>query len=242
MTSTTIFDHLLAGFIGLLLPAIRAMQLRRSISQPEEVKLEPSQKIAIYWGNSALLAVLGGSGLLAWWYAGRTWQDLGLTARPERLGWGMLLALVLLLFYAVDTCRQLSPDRLPETKARWRRDTPFMPEDSREIRHSLVLVATAAVIEEILYRGFLITYVAHFIGTSPICIAVAVALSALIFGVCHSYQGWHAVFKIVVLASVFGTIFIVTRSLWIPIALHGLVDLVGMLLGPKLLSPRQATQ
>jgi membrane protease YdiL (CAAX protease family) len=237
MTSTTIFDHLLAGFIGLFLPAVRAIQLRRSAPQPESVELESSQKIAIYWGNGALLAVQGVGGLLAWWYADRTWQELGLTARPERLGWGLLLALVFLFFYAADTWRQLAPERLPETRARWRRDTPFMPETAREVRHSLVLVGTAAVFEEILYRGFLVTYVAHFTGSSPVSIAVAVALPALVFGVGHSYQGLPAVFKIVVLASVFGAIFIVTRSLWIPMALHALVDLVGMLLGPKLLSP-----
>lgn len=242
MMSTTIFDHLLAGLIGLVLPAVRAVQLARSSLGKEVVELKPSEKVAVYWANSALLAVVGTGGLLAWRYADRTWLELGLTNSPGRLGWGLLLTLVFLLSYAADTLRQLSPERLPETREKWRRDTPFMPETAREVRHSLVLVAAAAVFEEILYRGFLIAYVAHFTGSSPAGQAAAVALPALIFGISHSYQGLHAVFKIVVLAGMFGAIFVVTRSLWIPIALHALVDLVGMLLGPRMMAPSRSVR
>jgi membrane protease YdiL (CAAX protease family) len=236
MASATILDHLLASLIGLVLPAVRAVQLARSYPLKEVVELEPSEKIAVYWANSALLAVLGAGGLFVWWFADRTWQELGMTSPPGRLGWGLLLTLVFVLSYAVDTWRELSPERLPETRARWRRDTPFMPGTAREVRHSLVLVAAAALFEEILYRGFLIAYVAYFTGSTPVGLAAAVALPALVFGVSHSYQGLQAVFKIVVMAGMFGAIFVVTRSLWIPIALHAMVDLVGMLLGPRLMA------
>ncbi len=237
MLLPTVFDHLLASLICLVLPAVGAMQQRGSTTQAEPAEFEPWEKIATYWSNSAVLALLAALGLLTWWAAGRTWHDLGLTAPPARLGWGLLLALLFLLVYALDTWRQLIPERLPATRARWRRDTPFMPQTALEVRYSLVLVSTAAVAEEILYRGFLIAYAAHFTGPSALGLAAAVALPAAVFGFSHFYQGWRAVFKILLLATVFGAIFLVTHSLWIPILLHFLVDLIGMLLGPKLLGP-----
>jgi membrane protease YdiL (CAAX protease family) len=163
-------------------------------------------------------------------------RELGLTASPERMGPGITLALVFLLLYALDGWRQLRPARLAETRARWRRDTPFMPETSRELRHSLALVLSASVGEEILYRGFLISYLAHYTGTTALGLCLAVALPAVLFGVCHCYQGLHAVAKIALLATLFGAIFVVTGSLWIPMILHFLVDLIGMLLAPKLLT------
>lgn len=240
MTSPTIYDHLLAAVLGLILPVAGAMQRRQALRDADESAppfLDPGQKIALYWVNSAVLAFLGAGGLLAWRSAGRTWQDLGLTLPPERFGWGLLLALLFLLLFAFDTCRQLAPERLPATRTRWRRDTPFMPETTREFRHSLILVTSASLFEEILYRGFLIAYVGRFTGPSLPGLVVAVTLPAAVFGASHAYQGVRAVIKIFFLAALFGTIFVITRSLWIPVALHLAVDLVGMLLAPKVLSP-----
>jgi len=50
------------------------------------------------------------------------------------------------------------------------------------------------------------------------------------------------VLKIVLLAGFFGAILMVTGSLWIPIVLHFIVDLVGSLLGPRLLEPDRPTR
>ena len=110
-----------------------------------------------------------------------------------------------------------------------------MPATPGEVGHSLVMVASAALFEEIVFRGFLIAYVAHFTGATTPGLVAAVMLPAAVFGLGHLYQGWHAVLKIVLLAGVFGWILVVTGSLWIPIALHFLVDLIGVCLGPRLL-------
>ncbi len=243
--SLTVFDHLLAALIGLVLPVFGAVQRRHALADAEGTEplpLDTGQKIFLYWCNGAMLVLLGGGALLIWWFAERPWQDLGLTVPPDRLGWGLLLALFFLILYAADTRYELAPKRLPATRARWRRDTPFMPETPRELRHSLVLVTAASLSEEILYRGFLIAYVAHFAGDSALGAAVAVAVPAVIFGASHSYQGARAACKIFFLAGVFGLIFVITQSLWIPIFLHFLVDLIGMLLGPKVLSSGQVNE
>ena len=241
MFSATPWDHALAVLCGLVLPVVGVLQRPRRADDSEPETFDSREKIVVYWGNSALLWILAGAVVVAWRHGDRTVAELGLTAPLERPAHGLLLALVFLGAYSLDTWRQLAtPKRLADTRARWRRDTPFMPETPRELRHSLVLVASASVCEEVAFRGFLVAYVTSFVGTSAAGLTFAVALPALVFAVCHAYQGFHAMAKIALLAGIFGAILVVTGSLWIPIALHVLVDLVGVLLGPTLLRPGEA--
>jgi len=238
MFSATPWDHALAVLCGIVLPVVGVLQHRGRADDPDLEAFDSTQKIVVYWGNGVLLWILAVAVVVAWRHGDRTLAELGLTAPPGRLICGVPLALVFVAAWSLDAWRQLAtPERLAETRARWRRDTPFMPETPRELRHSLVLVASASVCEEVAFRGFLVPYVTGFVGTSPAGLALAVALPSLVFAVCHAYQGFHAVVKIAFLAGVFGAILVVTGSLWIPIALHLLVDLVGVLLGPTLLRP-----
>lgn len=234
MTDLTLWDHLLALLVGLLLPVAGALQGRRS--EDDDEPFSPREKIALYWSNSVFLALIAGLTILVWRLEGRSLDALGLTAAPGELVWGVGLAALFLALFAADTLRQLAPGRIAETRARWRRDTPFMPATPREMRHSLAMVTSAATFEEIVYRGFLIAYVAHWTGTTPAGVAAAVALPAVVFAVCHAYQGGPAMAKIALLSSFFGAILVVTGSLWIPIALHFVVDLVAFRMGPRLLA------
>ncbi len=235
-------DHTLAFFLGLVIPVVGALQNlgKRPDTLPEP--FDSREKIQIYWSQSALWWVLAGLVVFNWMLGGRTLAELGLTQLPDNAGWGLLLALLFLGAYALDTWWEVSSsERLAATRLRWRRDTPFMPVTSREISHSMVLVVTASITEEIAYRGFLIRYVAGFSGSTTEGLAVAVLVPALVFGVSHLYQGWRAVLKIILLAVVFGAILVVTQSLWMVIVLHFIVDLIGMLLGPKLLGQIRLT-
>ncbi len=226
---------------GLVLPLVGALQHRRAGPSTDPQPLPTREKIALYWSNSAVLWGIALLAILAWRGAGRDLAQLGLTSAPARPGLGALLAAAFLAAYSFDTWRQLStPERLAATRARWRRDTPFMPENRREVLHSLVVVVSAAVAEEIVYRGFLVGYVATWSGRSAAGLALAVALPAVVFALCHLYQGVRQATKIALLAGLFGAILVVTGSLWIPIALHFFVDLVGSALGPKLLAGRTA--
>lgn len=237
MTAPTIWEHLLAVLLGLVGPAFLALQhLRRRASSEAPSTFDTVQKIALYVSNSLFLWLFAGAVLAAWLFAGRSLRGLGLCLPLERLSLGLILGLAFIAAYALDTWWQLStPQRLATTRLRWRRDTPFMPATAQEIRWALVLVTSAAMCEEIVYRGFLVGYLAFYMGSSAAGLSAAVALPALVFAACHFYQGLHAVVKIALLSCIFGAILIVTGSLWIPIALHFLVDLTGSLLGPTLL-------
>lgn len=232
MSDLTPWDHLLALLAGVLLPLVGAWQHGKSPVAAQSAR----EKITLYWSNSAILALLAGATLLVWHLAGRPASALGLIAVQRRPGTGLALAALFLALYALDTLRQLSPSRLPVTRLRWQRDTPFMPATRREAGHSLVMVVSAALFEEVVFRGFLVAYATHFTGDSVPGRALAVALPAVVFGLCHLYQGRRAALKIALLASFFGAILVVTGSLLVPIALHFLVDLVGVLIGLRLLA------
>jgi membrane protease YdiL (CAAX protease family) len=246
--SATLWDHVLAVLFGLVVPGLGAFRHLRNHKDPaadradSEESWDSSQKIAMYWSNAAFLTLASGAVLWAWRGAGRSLADLGFRA-PERAAEGTLLALGALVLYALNVRAELAPSRRERNLQQWRSQTPFMPVARREQAHSLAMVVSSAICEEIIYRGFLIQYVRMYTGTSAAGGALAIALPALVFAASHFYQGVSAVMKIVVLAAIFGAVFAITSSLWIPMALHFVLDFCGILLSRKLLSsPREPSE
>jgi membrane protease YdiL (CAAX protease family) len=141
---------------------------------PEAGRVPPERKVAFYWTNGSMMLLWGGIVAGWWWWRGRGLDTLGLTVPPEKLAAGFALVLLYVAVFAWDLRRNLAPDRIVRTRARWRERTPFMPESGREIAHAMVMVVGAAVGEEILYRGFLISYIAWYTGTSVPGLAAAV--------------------------------------------------------------------
>jgi len=86
----------------------------------------------------------------------------------------------------------------------------------------LVISITAAVCEEIAFRGFLITRLrAVFRGGW----VVPILLSSLAFGAGHSYQGLGGFILLTILGVMLGSLFLVTRSLWPVIIAHFVIDI-----------------
>jgi membrane protease YdiL (CAAX protease family) len=46
-----------------------------------------------------------------------------------------------------------------------------------------------------------------------------------VFGIDHGYQGWSGVLLTGVLALIFTALFVLSGSLWLPMAVHALLDL-----------------
>jgi membrane protease YdiL (CAAX protease family) len=88
----------------------------------------------------------------------------------------------------------------------------------------LYLSAVNGVAEEIIFRGYLILRLTALSGRT-----VAVLLSSAIFAIEHLYQGTANVLTIGFVGLIYALIYVRTRSLVIPIALHCLQDLVGIL-------------
>jgi membrane protease YdiL (CAAX protease family) len=104
----------------------------------------------------------------------------------------------------------------------------FLPRTREERRWFAALSVVVGVCEEIVFRGWLIRWLAGApLGLGLIAAAVA---AAAIFGIDHGYQGVAGIVATTVMALVFTLIFFATGTLWVPIVAHALIDLRVLLL------------
>ena len=97
----------------------------------------------------------------------------------------------------------------------------LVPRNGSELARFNVLSVTAGIVEETLWRGFLIGYLGQFMP-----VWAAAIISAIGFGVAHGYQGLANIPRITLVAAVFAGLFVLTGSLWLSIILHAAVDLL----------------
>ena len=91
---------------------------------------------------------------------------------------------------------------------------------------ALALPLTAAIPEEVLYRGFLIERLSRLVGPLPGATLVAVLLQALIFGCVHFQWGVGGIVVTAVMGLVWGIGYLLCgRNLWIVIIAHSTAHL-----------------
>jgi membrane protease YdiL (CAAX protease family) len=88
---------------------------------------------------------------------------------------------------------------------------------------------TAAFLEELLWRGYLMNRLVDLLGNkTKLAWVISLVGSAIIFGLGHTYQGLGGVIKITALGLLFGAAFLtVRRNLWPVIIAHALLDTIG---------------
>ena len=223
--------HAVFALLGVILPAVLfATAKRRAGAKPG--RWSEGLKIRMYYANGILLLSLAVLVLVVWYFAGRPFTALG-------LGWGSTpyppvavgILFAFLGLYAVDLYGEIgNPVRQDETRRKFR-ELGFLPVNGTEYLHFLFLCVAAGVGEEIVYRGFMITYLGEMLGADqPVSVAATLLLPACSFGLAHYYQGRDAVIKIVAMALLFGYFFFRTHTLWPLILLHTAIDAVGGLL------------
>jgi len=101
----------------------------------------------------------------------------------------------------------------------------LLPRNAEERLLWLALSVTAALGEEAIFRGFVMTRLHRlFKRWTPVVI-----LSGLSFGLAHLYQGWAGVVLTGIYGIVFSLVFIRRQSLWPCIAAHFLQDAIAIL-------------
>jgi len=179
-------------------------------------------------GILAALVVIG----LALWSRGDGLASLGFAAPAS---WWQTVALALVLGIALQLLSIALVEPLAErltgvhhdhsvvegVKGNWRAFVLWM----------LVVWLLVAPLEEAIFRGFLMTEIARVLGTTPWAAAANVALTAVVFGLAHGYQGRSGVWSTGAVGALLGGIFVATDyNLWLAILVHGFVDTVGIAL------------
>ncbi len=178
-----------------------------------------SQTMLMQWCGFAVL-------IAGWFFLDRSWDLLGL------VGWSMagyliggsgLMLLVGVFGYQIFLIRKLNWEEKSRQLQGLGDIAYALPRTRREYIFSNFVSMTAGIVEEIIYRGFVIWVLALFM---PLWAAAIV--SSLAFGVAHAYQGWEGVLKTGALGGLFAVIYLVTGTIWIPVLLHAVLDMLQM--------------
>lgn len=97
------------------------------------------------------------------------------------------------------------------------------------IQWMLVVWIFVAVLEEGIYRGFLMTETAKVLGTGTFAVLINIIYSSLVFGLSHGYQGRSGMLSTGIVGIILGSIFVLSDfNLWLVIFTHGFIDTIGI--------------
>jgi len=175
-------------------------------------------------------------GLLAWWLlSGNGLESMGLIPVADGWPWVAIgigvFGILAQVIYLATVSRNV--DKLAAIKEQMGELSNLAPQTPREDRLFDMVSITAGVCEEILYRGLLLATLVSLVGTWP-----AVAITSLIFGLGHAYQGISGIAKTGLVGLVLAWFTVSSGSLYIAIVLHAIIDLTsGRLMGKALRTP-----
>jgi len=214
-------DHLLALTLAVFFP-IRAATFgyRRLALAPEPRVFEVRgslyrQALLIQWGLVALVAAI-------WIARGRTADSLGLviSRSPQFLGMTAVTVIAIVLLMVQNRRGQNDPEVLGAVMKKLVHVERMLPRTPAELGMFKALSLTAGFCEELLYRGFLMWYVTHWLPLVPGLLVVA-----LLFGFGHSYQGVRGVVTTALVGVLLGLVYLVAGSLLPAMLLHAAGDL-----------------
>ena len=215
-------DHLYLLLLVVGLPLYSAWSWRRWLA-----KLAAGQRprrLRLYLGSLAQLWLVFGVLAACWWWLGRSPGPLGFTA-PGGTGFWLGAVLVALATGAfLQSWRGMARADAADRR-RYREQLAelghMMPRNAPEYAAFVALSITAGVVEETIFRGWLIWYLQAWM---PLTAAVLVSSAA--FGLAHLYQGAAGVAKTAIIGLLLALLYLLTGSLWLPIVAHAMIDVL----------------
>ncbi|HEX2778125.1 MAG TPA: CPBP family intramembrane glutamic endopeptidase [Gemmatimonadaceae bacterium] len=185
----------------------------------------PGARIRAYWTIVVVQWIVTiGALLLFARHGGR--PRLLYVVTPGALQTGFAIVIVAftswLLLAQYRTLARLEGERLDKVRARLGGVTVILPRTPDELRWFLVVALTAGICEELLYRGYAMWVFFPWAGFWG-----AGAISTILFGLGHLYQGRAGALRATVMGAVFVLMLILTRSLVPGMILHALIDIGG---------------
>jgi len=219
-------QHALALFLFIGVPVWDFFETRAL-----KTSTNPRRKVLSY---QRILLILWTAAIVAWitlrfsvffiWPAVRetTQQKIGAS-----FAWGFAIAFAVASLLQVVLVRRSATAREKILRA-FQRLAFILPVTQEERAWFVLVSVTAGICEEVLYRGFLIRYLSN--GPWHAGLWIALAIASVSFGLGHGYQGLSGIIATALLGAVMAAIFLATGSLWLPMALHAIIDLRILLL------------
>ena len=215
-------DHVFVLLLLVVQPVYGYIESRRLEAEAQAGNILDRQRF--YRQTASLEWVFLAALAAAWVFYERPITDLGFVAPGGTRFWigvGLLMVLVAGLAYAVHLARQASESECNKQAESMGKLAKYLPHTRSELNTFYGLSVTAGVVEEIVYRGFLFWYLSH---VMPLWLAVVA--SSVIFGFAHSYQGAGGALRCGLVGLAFGSYYVLTGSIWLPIIAHALFDIL----------------
>ena len=227
MSNVDLAATILAGALALAVPLTGPIERRIYRSDPDTpLKLMTyGTNIILLWAlTGAAVGIDGWGRLLESPVAGAAWPTAPTIVSP-------VLGVAIAVYFAVA----LTPLAQSLRGLRWRKAYAaavrrgfahipgLLPNTAVERAAFALLSLTAGLCEEVLYRGFLIRFL-HECGVAMPLVG-ALAVSALVFGLAHAYQGFKGVVGTTIGGLSLGLMFLLSGSLIPGIVVHALMDL-----------------
>jgi membrane protease YdiL (CAAX protease family) len=218
----TPIDHLLLIILAIVHPVagyFSFQRLLRRINAGEAVDRNNLYQLTIT-GQWVLFALTIG----AWLHQGRTLPALGFDLTMNTaffIGAGLALAGIVLLLMQIRQIKSAPYEDIRRFRGQLGNLEIIVPRNGNELVRFYGLSLTAGIVEETLWRGFMIWYFSH---VMPLW--AAAMISVIGFGVAHAYQGIGNLPKITLVGAAFAGLYLLTGSLWLPIILHAAVDIL----------------
>lgn len=217
-----ILDHLLFIVLAVVHPAAGYVSFRRLLRRVEAG--EHVARNTIYDSTMIGQWALFGVTMAIWAGADRDWQWLGLGGTLDsRFFAGAILTGIAIGFLILQV-RQIAKAttvELEQIRAQLGKLEFIIPRNGNELVRFYGLSLTAGIVEEVLWRGFMIWYLHQFMPLWG-----AATLSTIGFAAAHAYQGAANVPRIMLVGAAFAGLYLLTGSIWLPIILHVAVDVL----------------
>ena len=221
-TNMIIIDHLLFLVLTVVHPVAGYISFRRLLKRVEAGEHVP--RTTIYDSTMIGHWILFGVTIAIWAGADRDWQWLGLGGTLDsRFFAGAILTLIGIAFLVLQV-RQAAgarTDELEVTRAQIGKLEFIIPRNGNELGRFYGLSLTAGIVEEVLWRGFMIWYLDQFMPLWG-----AAVISTVGFAAAHAYQGAANLPRILLVGAVFAGLYLLTGSIWLSIVLHAAVDML----------------
>ena len=218
----TLLDHGFAILIAIIYPVAGLIGFRRLLRRVAAGKTVNRSQLYrnTLLGHWTLFLVC----MAIWAGAARPWPALGFGLHYDTwfaLAAVLTIAGIVVLMLQMRHVRSATQEDIDGFKERFGNLSIMMPQNGNELARFYGLSITAGIVEEVLWRGFLIWYLSQLM---PVWGAVLV--STLGFGLAHAYQGLSHLPQITVVGAVFAALYMISGSIWLPIILHAAVDIL----------------
>jgi hypothetical protein len=168
--------------------------------------------------------------ILALWLRGRGLGTIGLKS-PEN--WWLTIFLALVLGVLIQLLSIILIEPLSEKFTHAQHDFSVLQSVKGNwkalLQWFLMVWIFVAVLEEGVYRGFLMTEIKELAGTGMGAVIFNLLFTSVVFGLSHGYQGRSGILSTGLVGLLLAIIFVWNGyNLWLPIFTHGFIDTVGI--------------